>query len=187
MKIDSNKIPCPVCPKPGVIFEEDIINDPDFGEIIKTDFECKQCVFDFQGYMIKKGNKPVRFTLKVSSIEDLDSKILIASSAMLDIPELGLHQKPGPNAISFLGTIKEYIKKQIEWKKMLMVDMTDNEKELAEKEIALFQRSLSGEMTFKITLDDPFSNSAMKGPNVKKEDVPEKQIEILLTFNEWLN
>ena len=64
------------------------------------------CGFRHSDTILLTQKEPVRFTLQVTSIEDLDARVIRSSSGTIRIPELGVDIEPGFASESYISNVE---------------------------------------------------------------------------------
>ena len=96
--------PCPVC-SVQMQFCWETVDIPHFGEVMVIAGVC-DCGFRHSDTILLTQKEPVRFTLQVTSIEDLDARVIRSSSGTLRIPELGVDIEPGFASESYISNVE---------------------------------------------------------------------------------
>ena len=96
--------PCPVC-SVQMDFCWETVDIPHFGEAMVIAGIC-DCGFRHSDTILLTQKEPVRFTLPVTSIEDLDARVIRSSSGTPRIPELGVDIEPGFASESYISNVE---------------------------------------------------------------------------------
>jgi zinc finger protein len=83
---------------------------PHFGEAMVIAGVC-DCGFRHSDTILLTQKEPVRFTLPVTSIEDLDARVIRSSSGTLRIPELCVDIEPGFASESYISNVEGVLEK----------------------------------------------------------------------------
>ncbi|MFZ3149796.1 MAG: ZPR1 zinc finger domain-containing protein [Methanothrix sp.] len=95
---------CPVC-SVQMQFCWETVDIPHFGEAMVIAGVC-DCGYRHNDTILLTQKEPVRFTLQVTSIEDLDARVIRSSSGTLRIPELGVDIEPGFASDSYISNVE---------------------------------------------------------------------------------
>jgi zinc finger protein len=97
-------INCPVC---SAEFKLDwnVQELPHFGEAMLISGVCS-CGFKHSDTILLSQKSPCRSTLSISSIDDLDARVIRSSSGTIRIPELGVVIEPGFASESYISNVE---------------------------------------------------------------------------------
>jgi zinc finger protein len=122
---------------------------------------CTTCHYHKADVESDEDNGPVKYTLEVSSEDDLKIRIIKASTATVKIPHVGSIE-PGEAASGYVTNVEGIInrlKKQVEILKEEAEDKSEQKK--AKNILKKLTKALWGQEKIKIILDDPKGNSAI--------------------------
>ena len=97
---EPNKIegePCPFCHTPNLALYEEEIEIPYFGKVFLFSMTCSNCKYHKSDVECAEKNTPTRYSLDVSSDEDLKIRVVRSSEGVVKIPRIGSIE-PGPAA-----------------------------------------------------------------------------------------
>ncbi len=162
--------PCPTCSE-EIEFRYQTENIPYFSDILIISANCPHCGYRYVDTQVLKSAKPARYTLAVSSPEDLAARIVRSMTASLAIPELGVEIDPGPACTGFVSNV-EGVLDRIEQ----VVIGAEREGDPSQKENArtLLKRigqARDGNLAFTLILDDPSGNSVIVSDKAEKSDL----------------
>lgn len=157
MKRASSRYACPFCGAEAT-YIWDIEEIPYFGEVMLTSIQCHSCGFKHADCMMLSTKEPMRYELRVSSVEDLNARVLRSSSGTIRIPELGVDIEPGPLAESFISNV-EGILERIENVLRGVLNVSRNRR--AEELINEIGMIREGKKEITVIIEDPFGNSAI--------------------------
>jgi zinc finger protein len=157
---------------------------PHFGEAMVIAGVC-DCGYRHSDTILLSQKEPVRFTLPISSIDDLDARVIRSSSGTIRIPELGVDIEPGFASESYISNV-EGVLDRIEG----IVDFaTRSAREAQSHEAAgrgeevLEKIGLAREGRFPLTmiLEDPLGNSAIDCERAVKSPLSSEDAALLKT------
>ncbi|MDD4162459.1 MAG: ZPR1 zinc finger domain-containing protein [Methanothrix sp.] len=175
--------PCPVC-SAQMQFCWETTEIPHFGEAMVIAGVC-DCGFRHSDTILLTQKEPVRFTLPVTSIEDLDARVIRSSSGTLRIPELGVDVEPGFASESYISNV-EGVLDRIEGvvsfatrsaREANSLEATGKGEEILEK-ITLAR---AGRFPLTLILEDPLGNSAIDYEKAEKSTLTEDDMAHLKT------
>jgi zinc finger protein len=163
---------CPFCNKKTLQLMESETDIPYFGRayLFAMDCENPECGYhkaDVESAEETKG--PVKYTLDITSEEDMKIRIVKSSTCTIKIPHIG-SVEPGEAANGYVTNVEgllQRMKKQIEH---IRDDpgAEEDEKKKAKNLLKKIIRIMWGQESVKLTLDDPNGNSAIISPKAVK-------------------
>ena len=162
---------CPIC---GAESELEFLpyEIPHFGEALFFTAVCPSCGFRSADLMLLAGEgesgersgRGRRCEFEVSSVRDLNARVVRSSFGRIEIPELGVSVEPRRGEV-FISTVEGVLKRVEKVVKMLSRNARNEEKKRAEAVLKRLEKIKSGEGEAKVTLiiDDPTGNSAIIG------------------------
>lgn len=158
---------CPLCHEELIInWQGDDI--PYFGEVMHITSRC-DCGFKFSDTLILTQREPVRYELKVGSMEDLYSRVVRSTSGTIRVPELGIDVEPGSISESYVTNVEGVLDRILS----VVVTATNWSAEEPEKySLGLdIQQALRDAMECKreltLIIEDPLGNSAIISDKAK--------------------
>ena len=97
--------PCPCC-NTDIEYLYKTENIPYFSDILIISAICPECGYKFVDTQLLKHNPPARYTVAISSEEDLNIRVIRSMSASIEIPELGVRIDPGPVSQGFISNVE---------------------------------------------------------------------------------
>lgn len=172
---------CPLC-QSDIVLTWHIDTIPFFGEIAINSAHCN-CGFKYADTMVLSQREPVKYTLRVESLADLDSRVIRSSSGTIRIPELGIDIEPGPASESFISNV-EGVLCRIEGVLGMVSRWTDEPPPTADRAhevLTALDEVKRGERDITIIIEDPLGNSAIIAERVIKQELTPQEAENLKT------
>ena len=169
--------PCPFCQHNTLSLMEQEKEIPYFGKILLFSMDCENCKYHKSDIECVDSNEPARYTLEVSSEEDLKIRIIKSSSATVKIPHITTIE-PGEISNGYVTNVEgllNRVKHQIE-----VIKETSDEEEDVNKAKNLLKklgRVMWGQESLKIIIEDPTGNSAIISDKAVKEAMKGKKKE----------
>jgi zinc finger protein len=157
---------------------------PHFGEAMVIAGVC-ECGFRHSDTILLTQKKPVRFTLPITSQDDLDARVIRSSSGTLRIPELGVDIEPGFASECYISNV-EGVLDRIEG----VVDFATRSAREAESQestrkgeeiLEKISLARAGQFPLTLILEDPMGNSAIDNEKAKKSPLSPEDIARLKT------
>ncbi|KHO49412.1 MAG: zinc finger protein [archaeon GW2011_AR9] len=153
--------PCPFCNENKCTLKEDEVDIPYFGRLFVFVMECEGCGARKSDIEPAEPKEPCKYTLEVTSEDDLNIKIVKSGDATVKIPHI-ITIDAGPASEGYITNVEgllDRIKKTIE------STMEAEEDEIAKKKaknmIKKINQVLVGRDTLKIIIEDETGHSAI--------------------------
>lgn len=172
-------IECPLCKKPGIAYNTELYNIPNFKEVLITKMNCTNCNYKDSDVLITEQNKPVEHEFIFADVADLDVKVVRATSASIEIPELGVKIDPAYSGQSFITNIEgilNRVKSVLEMSGRSTRDI--KKKKHVHKLLDKIARAKKGKFAMTIIIKDPLGNSFIDNKKVKTREYSINELEI---------
>ncbi len=159
---------CPVCGKNELTLTEAERDIPFFGKVSIFSMDCNACKYHKADIEALEKHEPARFTLEVTSEDDMKIRVIKSSSATVKIGTIGSIQ-PGETANGYITNVEgvlNRLKRQIEHLRDSAEDSASAKK--AKNYIKKLTRVMWGQDRLKIVIDDPNGNSAILSDKAQK-------------------
>ncbi len=154
---------CPVC-SAQMQFSWETQDIPYFGEAMLISGVC-ECGFRHSDTILLTQKEPVRNTLAVETLEDLDARVIRSSSGTIRVPELGVDIEPGYASDSYVSNVEGVLERieEIVCFATSQARAANNQEGARRGEDILKNIALArkGEYPFTFILEDPLGNSAI--------------------------
>ncbi len=175
--------PCPVC-SVEMQFCWETVEIPHFGETMVIAGVC-DCGFRHSDTILLTQKEPVRFTLPVTSMEDLDARVIRSSSGTLRIPELGVDIEPGFSSESYISNVEGVLDRILgvvgfatrSAREAESPESISKGEEILEK----INLAKAGRFPLTLILEDPLGNSAIDYEKAVKSTLPDEDAARLKT------
>ncbi len=159
---------CPICSAQTLTLTEMERDIPFFGPIAVFSMDCSSCKYHKADVESLKEGEPAKYSVEVSSEDDLRIRIIKSSHATVKIPHVGSIEA-GEAANGYITNIEgvlNRLKRQIEHLKETAEDASDKKK--AKNLLKKLQKVLWGQEKIKLILEDPTGNSAIISEKAEK-------------------
>ncbi|MBI4148087.1 ZPR1 zinc finger domain-containing protein [Candidatus Woesearchaeota archaeon] len=160
---------CPFCHKKTLTLAEKEMEIPHFGRVFLFSMTCDSCKYRKADLEAAEPHEPARWTLDVTSKEDLNARVIKSAEALVKVPHVGSIE-PGPDAEGYVTNVEGIItrfKQQIEVLKETEED--DDAKKKAKNMLKKLQKVLWGDEPIKIIVEDKTGNSAIISEKAQKQ------------------
>jgi len=151
---------CTFCHTPNLQLREQEMDIPYFGKVFLFVMHCSNCKFHKSDVECAESKGPAKYTLDVTSEEDMKIRVVKSSEGTVKIPRIGSIE-PGAAANGYVTNVEGVlvrIKDQIE---KLKDDEDEEVKDKARALIKKLNRIMFGQEPVKIIIEDPTGNSAI--------------------------
>lgn len=159
---------CAICDKPKLTLSEEEMEIPHFGKVFVFSMHCEGCGYHKSDVEPAEEKEPARFTLEVSSEEDLTIRVVKSGEATVKIPHI-MTIEPGPAAEGYVTNVEGLLDRV---KKMIEASVEGEEDEDIRKKsknmIKKLNNVMVGRETLKIIIEDPSGHSAIISGKAQK-------------------
>lgn len=160
---------CALCGEPKLTLREEEVEIPFFGRVFVLSMDCSACGYRKADVEPAEQKEPCRYTLEVTSEQDLNIKIVKSGEATVKIPRV-ITIESGPasegyitNVEGLLERVKSMIQSSVEGE-----DEDPAAKTKAKNLIKKLNKVLVGREPLKIIIEDPSGHSAIISDKAQK-------------------
>ncbi len=164
-KLFETRVKCPSCGHDELVVEDYLYEIPYIGKIVLSTGRCRRCGYRFNDVRAAEAKDPRLLKLRVETPDDLNVLVVRASTASIEIPELGLLMEPGPASQGFITTVEGVLERFREVLELLCRE--DGEECRARLEE--LEKAKRGEKPFTLVIRDPEGVSVIASPKVVEE------------------
>ena len=152
---------CPFCHTPNLTLTEEEIEIPYFGKVFLFGMQCTKCKYHKSDIECAEQKPPVRYTLDVSSEDDMKIRVVRSSEGVIKIPRIGSIE-PGPAANGFVTNVEGVLQRMKDQVEKLRDEEEDEAlKKKAKNMIKKLNRVMWGQESVKLIIEDRTGNSAI--------------------------
>jgi zinc finger protein len=172
---------CPLC-KSEIVLTWYVDTIPYFGEVVLNSANCK-CGFKYADTMVLSQREPVKYTLRVRSLADLDARVIRSTSGTIRIPELGIDIEPGSASESYISNVEGVLCRVEDVLSMVSrwQDETPRTTEKAHEVLKALDKVKRGEREITIIIEDPLGNSAIISERASRQELSPEEAKNLKT------
>jgi len=152
---------CPMCKAKELTLMEQEREIPYFGKVYMFSMTCSACKYHKADIECAEKHDPAKYTLEVSSEEDMKIRIVKSAEGIVKIPHM-ITMEPGQAAQGFITNVEgllRRVKAIIEQAKDTAEDKADQKK--AKNMLKKLQKVMWGQDKLKIIIEDKTGNSAI--------------------------
>lgn len=158
---------CPSCDTESMMTSQTEYEVEHFGSVLLSVVTCQKCGYKHTDVITLTEREPIALTAKISSVEDLNMRVIKSGTATVSMPEFGASITPGPYSEGYISNV-EGILDRVEDALTFMLT-TAKGRRLAKGERLLKQIHMAKDKPrFTLVIKDPFGNSAIVSPNNRK-------------------
>jgi len=160
---------CPICHTKNLTLTEQEREIPYFGMVYLFSMTCSHCKYHKADVECSEKHEPMKYTIEVSSEEDMKIRIVKSAEAIVKIPHI-MTMEPGAAAQGFITNIEGLLmraKNAIETAKNDSEDKADQKK--AKNMLKKIQKVMWGQDKLKIIIEDKTGNSAIISEKAEKK------------------
>ncbi len=166
---------CPFCHKNTLTLMERKVEVPFFGGLSVFSMTCSSCHYHKADVEALEKKEPCKYTLEISSEEDLSVRVIKGSEATVKLPHVTTIES-GTAANGYVTNVEgilNRVKKQIE----IIRDDSDDPvaRKKAKNLLKKLQKVMWGQEKLKIIVEDPSGNSAIISDKAVKENLKVKK------------
>jgi zinc finger protein len=155
---------CPIC-NAEITFDWETKDIPHFGEAMVIAGVCESCGFRLSDTILLSQGEPVRYTITIEELEDLNARVIRSTSGTIRLPELGIDVEPGPASDAYISNVEGVLQKV----KGIVAFATKSARDAGVEENALrgeciierIEQAMNGVGPLTVILEDPLGNSAI--------------------------
>ncbi len=153
--------PCPMCGQNALTLTERDDNIPYFGDVLIFSMTCTNCKFHKSDVESIEQKDPSRYSVEVSSEEDMKIRVVRSSEATIKIPHV-VTIEAGTISNGYVTNVEGIINRI---KNQLLQAKEDEEDQEAQKKAKNLLKKLNrvtwGEEKIRLIIEDPTGNSAI--------------------------
>ena len=151
---------CPICMKDTLTLMEMDRDVPYFGKVYIFSMSCSDCGYHKADTESEK-NEPAKYTLEITSEEDMNIRVVKSSTATVKIPRI-MSIEPGPTSNGYITNIEGLLNRVKVMLEKARDDAEDNEeRKKAKNMLKKVQDAMWGNDKLTVILEDPHGNSAI--------------------------
>ncbi len=161
---------CALCSEKKLTLREEEVDIPHFGRVFVLSAECSSCGYRKADVEPAEKKEPCRYTLDVTSEDDLSIKVVKSGEATLKIPHI-LTQEPGPAANGYITNV-EGVLERVKQILQSQLDSEEEEDEAAQQKLRTMIKKITkvimGRESIRIIIEDLSGHSAIISEKAQK-------------------
>lgn len=160
--------PCPFCGENQATLREEELDIPHFGKVFVFSMDCDACHTKKSDVESAEQKEPCRYTLEVTSIDDLNIRVVKSGEATVKIPHV-ITIDPGPVSSGYITNVEGLLEKV---KGVIQGTIDDEDDDAAKKKarnlVKKLNKVMAGQEPIKIIIEDPSGHSAIISEKAQK-------------------
>lgn len=160
--------PCPFCGENKATLREEELDIPHFGKVFVLSMDCDACHTKKSDVESAEQKEPCRYTLEVTSVEDLNIRVIKSGEATVKIPHV-ITIDPGPVSSGYITNVEGLLEKV---KEVIQSTIDDEEEDATKKKaknlVKKLNKAMAGQEPIKIIIEDPSGHSAIVSEKAQK-------------------
>jgi len=159
---------CPACDSQSMLTSQNEYEVEHFGAVLLAMSRCGRCGYRHSEVTTLTNREPVELRAEISSVEDLNMRVIKSGTATVSIPEFGATITPGQYSEGYISNVEGILSK-IEDVLTFMLNTASGQR-LKKGEVMLKKMRAARESKpgFTLVIKDPLGNSAIVSSNPKK-------------------
>lgn len=159
---------CPSCDAEPMLNNQTQYEVENFGSVLLTVVTCEKCGYRHTDVIALTEREPIALTAKITSVGDLNIRVIKSGTATVNIPEFGASITPGPYSEGYISNV-EGILDRIEDALTFMLTTAEGKRlKRGEKMLKQIRLAKEAKRRFTLLIKDPFGNSAIVSENTAK-------------------
>lgn len=159
---------CPSCDAEGLITNYTEYNVDHFGSVLLNATSCTHCGYKHTDVLTLTNREPISLRARISSLEDLDIKVIKSATATITIPEFKATITPGPYSEGYVTNVEGVLEK-IEDALTFMLSSAEGQRlRKGEKMLRQIRTAREKNPRFNLIIKDPLGNSAFVAADESK-------------------
>ena len=159
---------CSNCDSEGLVTKDTEYTVDNFGAVLLNVTSCPHCGYKHTDVLPLTKREPVSLRARISSVEDLDIKVIKSGTATIAIPEFKATITPGPYSEGYITNVEGVLEK-VEDALTFMLSSADGERlKRGERMLKEIRKARETKPRFTLTINDPLGNSALVASDQSK-------------------
>jgi zinc finger protein len=150
-----------------------------FGAVLMSVMLCERCGYRHTDVMTLTNREPIAVTARITSVEDLNMRVIKSGTATVNIPEFGATITPGPYSEGYISNVEGLLSKIEDALTFMLTTAKGNRLRKGEMILKKMRMARDSKPKFTLILKDPFGNSAIvpESPEkVKKRKLTKREL-----------
>ena len=139
-----------------------------FGTVLFNTTRCSKCGYKHTDVLSLEKREPIHIQANISSLADLDIKVIKSGTATVSIPEFDATITPGPNSEGFITNVEGVLAKVEDALTFMLSSADAAHVNRGQKILEKIRNARDSEPCFTIIMEDPLGNSSLVASDPSK-------------------
>jgi zinc finger protein len=139
-----------------------------FGAVLLSVAACQRCGYRHSDVITLTNREAVALTAKISSLDDLNMRVIKSGTATISIPEFGATVTPGPYSEGYISNVEGLLAKIEDALTFMLSTAKGKRLKKGETMLKKMRMARDSKLRFTLVIRDPLGNSAIVSPNPRK-------------------
>jgi zinc finger protein len=155
---------CPCCDSDSITSNQSEYEVDQFGSVLFSVTTCGNCRYRHTDITTLTAHEPVVLSARITSLEDLNMRVIKSGTATVSIPEFSATVTPGPYSEGYISNIEGVLTKIEDALIFMLGSAKGKSLQRAERMLKTIRAAKEHKPNFTFVLKDPFGNSALVSP-----------------------
>jgi len=159
---------CPSCDNNSMLTSQTEYEVEHFGSVLLSVAACQRCGYRHSDVIALTNREAIALTAKISSLDDLNMRVIKSGTATIKIPEFGATITPGPYSEGYISNVEGLLSKIEDALTFMLSTAKGRRLKKGERMLKKMQIARDSKPRFTLIIKDPLGNSAIVSPNPRK-------------------
>jgi zinc finger protein len=159
---------CPSCDTDSMSLSQSQYDVEHFGAVLLNVATCQKCGYKHTDVTTLTEREPIALTVRITSIEDLNIRVIKSGTATLSIPEFRATITPGPYSEGYVSNVEGVLEKIEDALTFMLASANGKRLERGKRMLKRMRTAREYKPHFSLEIRDPFGNSALVSPKPGK-------------------
>ena len=159
---------CPSCDNNSILASQTQYEVEHFGAVLLSVAVCQRCGYRHSDVIALTNREAVALTAKISSLDDLNMRVIKSGTATISIPEFGATITPGPYSEGYISNVEGLLAKIEDALTFMLSTAKGKRLKKGERMLKKMRMARDSKPRFTLIIKDPMGNSAIVSPHPRK-------------------
>ncbi len=159
---------CPSCDNNSVLTSQTEYEVEHFGAVLLSVARCQRCGYRHSDVIMLANHEAIALTAKISSLDDLNMRVIKSGTATISIPEFGAAITPGPYSEGYISNVEGLLEKIEDALTFMLSTAKGKRLKKGETMLKKMRMARDSKPRFTLIIKDPLGNSMIVSPKPGK-------------------
>jgi zinc finger protein ZPR1 len=159
---------CPSCDSNSMLTSQTEYEVEHFGAVLLSVAACQKCGYRHSDVIALTNREAIALTAKISSLDDLNIRVIKSGTATISIPEFGATITPGPYSEGYISNVEGLLAKIEDALTFMLSTAKGKRLKKGERMLKKMRIARDSKPRFTLIIKDPLGNSAIVSTNPRK-------------------